>query len=185
MQPVQVRMDHNKLLRAFIGCCRILLRSAQPQRTRDYRREQGTRARILACEQGHLVSLLDQLLGQPMHDPLRPAVEFGRNAFSERRDLGYCVKPRFFARRLELANWRPAHKPARPPTRRSASCARDLSQTGDHPLNRLSSRASKQGRPPSQTLGSTSWRTLRADARWLLLLLPKRTKRKANEGCDR
>jgi hypothetical protein len=59
----------------------------EAQRTRDDRDQSRRRHRIAARKERHVVTLRHELFGEIRDDPLGPAVERGRNALVQRRDL--------------------------------------------------------------------------------------------------
>src|SRR5690349_6477366 len=59
----------------------------EPERLPAGRHQFRQCAGVLACEQGHLMTLADELVGKVGDDAFGPAVEPRRHAFNQRRNL--------------------------------------------------------------------------------------------------
>ena len=70
-----------------VGRGRVRTRAAQPQGSRPSRNQLGFGARVPAGKQCDFVAERDQLVCEPCHDPLGPAVKFWRYALSQRSNL--------------------------------------------------------------------------------------------------
>ena len=89
LQKVELRgLPPDLLQHAHVQRVGIAHRVVVAQRTRPHRPQRGRCRRIAACKQRHLVAERDQLLGQPVDDPLGAAVLFRGDSFDQRRDLG-------------------------------------------------------------------------------------------------
>ena len=88
MQEVELRSAlRNGLQHRHVqGVCVAHL-AVEPQRTRPSRFQLGARHAVAAGEQRHVMTEIDQGLGEPGDDPLGAAVEFGRHSFRQRRNL--------------------------------------------------------------------------------------------------
>jgi hypothetical protein len=92
---------HHREMRGEIG---LEARRIEPDRLIAHGDQLGTRPRVGAREQGHLVTEFDQSLCQEGNDALGAAIKLGRNRLVQRRNLG----------NLHLFPWpeRPAASPS-------------------------------------------------------------------------
>ncbi|CAM2163741.1 hypothetical protein BO443_120084 [Burkholderia orbicola] len=95
-QVVEVEVQHVEFVRdpgdlleePHMGRHRIADRRVEPQCARPCRLETGRRDGVAAGEQRHVMAEFDERLGEVGHDTLGAAVEFRRDGFVKRRDLG-------------------------------------------------------------------------------------------------
>jgi hypothetical protein len=81
-KPVDVRMDHvevgcsfrNRFQQYSAGRIGIHTFAAEAQRSWPNRVKLSAGPGIAACEEGHVVTLINQLIDQPSNDPLRTTV---------------------------------------------------------------------------------------------------------------
>src|SRR5262245_24571197 len=63
-------------------------RSVKAERSRPKGVELCRRAGVSACKQRYIVTERNQFLNEPINNPLRSAIELGRNGFGQRGNLG-------------------------------------------------------------------------------------------------
>src|SRR5450631_3128199 len=71
----------------------VIADAGQSQTLRRASDEPRGGLRFSAGEQGHLVTLMDKLFGEPRHDALRAAIKFRGHRFGQRRYERYAHKP--------------------------------------------------------------------------------------------
>ena len=87
MQDIEFLLPRRHLVQHDDIVWRRVMHAGQPEGARHHRLQPGPGDGIPGCEQRHLVTRGDQLLGQPGYHPLGSAIQGRRNAFHQGGDL--------------------------------------------------------------------------------------------------
>jgi hypothetical protein len=96
MHPVDMAMDDieivhtsgDHLQQTSVCCDRVGSWPSEPKRPWPSRDQFGSRPGIATRKQRHVVSEINEFVDQPRNHAFRSAVQFWRDAFGERCDLG-------------------------------------------------------------------------------------------------